>query len=34
MVAPRGGAIVFVISTSTPTANGPDVRYMVETLSL
>jgi predicted secreted protein len=34
MIAPRGGAIVFVISTSTPTANGPDVRYMVETLSL
>jgi predicted secreted protein len=34
MVAPRGGAIVFVVSTSTPTANGPDVRYMVETLSL
>jgi predicted secreted protein len=34
MVAPRGGAIVFVVSTTTPTANGPDVRYMVETLSL
>ncbi|MDR3303562.1 MAG: DUF2259 domain-containing protein [Treponema sp.] len=34
MVAPRGGAIIFVISTSTPTAKGPDVRYMVEALSL
>jgi predicted secreted protein len=34
MVAPHGGAIVFVIETSKPTADGPDVRYMVETISI
>jgi predicted secreted protein len=34
MVAPRGGAIVFVIETSKPGIDGPDVRYMVETVSI
>ncbi|MDR2536972.1 MAG: DUF2259 domain-containing protein [Treponema sp.] len=34
MIAPQGGAMVFVIETSKPTADGPDVRYMVETVSI
>jgi predicted secreted protein len=34
MIAPQGGAMVFVIETSKPADNGPDVRYMVETVSI
>ncbi|MDR1398580.1 MAG: DUF2259 domain-containing protein [Treponema sp.] len=34
MITPQGGAMVFVIETSKPTADGPDVRYMVETVSI
>ncbi|MDR1325537.1 MAG: DUF2259 domain-containing protein [Treponema sp.] len=34
MIAPQGGAMVLVIETSKPTADGPDVRYMVETVSI